>query len=159
MPTVDNNCKVTSQTLKLTLVWYIFKLLLYFNYIIISNQNKSYLAINRGSVLQIRYGFYRHALQIHYQPWWLVIEREAWSSNKVAFGTWMFGDSWRKFIKALLLHKISFFFGQEELRLWTPRAVTGICIWLPGQVHWHRALPSVIITKSCRNFKEGLHSS
>ena len=110
MPTVDNNCKVTSQTLKLTLVWYIFKLVLYFNYIIISNQNKSYLAINRGSVLQIRYGFYRHALQIHYQPWWLVIEREAWSSNKVAFGKWMFGDSWRKFIKALLLHKISFFF-------------------------------------------------
>ena len=117
MPTVDNNCKVTSQTLKLTLVWYIFKLVLYFNSVIISKQNKSYLAINRGSALQIRYVFYRHALQIHYQPWWLVIEREVWNSNKLAFGTWMFGGSWQKFIKALLLHKIvhvSFFLGKRS---------------------------------------------
>ena len=43
-----------------------FQLVLYFNWIIISNQVKYYLSINRENFLQIQYGFYRHALQIRY---------------------------------------------------------------------------------------------
>ena len=54
-------------TLQLTLALYIFKLALDFNSIIISNQMKFHLAINTDSFLQIQYGFYRHALQIHNQ--------------------------------------------------------------------------------------------
>ena len=59
--TSDDNRKVVSQALWLTLVLYIFKLVLYFNWIIISNQAKYYLPINRENFLQIQYGFYRHA--------------------------------------------------------------------------------------------------
>ena len=62
-----NNSKLTSQALQLTLVLYIFKLVLYFNLIIVSNEIKYYLAINRGNFLQIRYGFHRHNFQIHSQ--------------------------------------------------------------------------------------------
>ena len=56
----DDYSKVTSKALQLTLVLYIFKLALYFNSIIFSNQIKHYLAINRGNFLQIQYGFYRY---------------------------------------------------------------------------------------------------
>ena len=62
--TADDNRKVFSQ---LTLVLYTFKLVLYYNWIIISNQIKNYLPIKRANFLLIQYGFYRHALQIHYQ--------------------------------------------------------------------------------------------
>ena len=51
MQTADGNYKVTSQ---LTIVLYILKLVLYFNSIIISNQFKYCLAINRGNFLQIQ---------------------------------------------------------------------------------------------------------
>ena len=53
-----------------SLVLFTFKLVLYFNWIIISDQTKDYLPINRDKFLQIQYGFYRYALQIHYQLWW-----------------------------------------------------------------------------------------
>ena len=62
-----NNSKITSQALQLTLVLYIFKLVLYFNLIIVSDEIKYYLAINRGNFLQIQYGFHRHNFQIHSQ--------------------------------------------------------------------------------------------
>ena len=39
--------------------------------------------------LQIRYGFYRHALKIHYQLWWLVIER-ACTKNSRKLISWFF---------------------------------------------------------------------
>ena len=45
------------QVLLLTLVVCIFKLALYFNSIIISNQINYYLVINGGDFLQIEYGF------------------------------------------------------------------------------------------------------
>ena len=51
--TADDNNKDTSQILQLTLVLYIFKLVLYFNSIIISNQIKYYFAINGGDFLLI----------------------------------------------------------------------------------------------------------
>ena len=57
--TANDNRKVISQALKLTLVLYTFKVVLYFNWIIISNQMKYYLPIKRYNFLQIRYGFYR----------------------------------------------------------------------------------------------------
>ena len=47
-------------------ILYIFKLVLYFNSFIISNQVKYYLTRNRWNFLQIQYGFYGHALQIYY---------------------------------------------------------------------------------------------
>ena len=59
--------KVTSEARQVTLVLYIFKLVLYFNSSIISNQVKYYLAIKRRNVLQIQYGFHWYDLQIHYQ--------------------------------------------------------------------------------------------
>ena len=46
MQTADDNSIVISQELQLSLALYIFKLVLYFNSIIISNQIKYYLAIN-----------------------------------------------------------------------------------------------------------------
>ena len=55
--TADDNSKVISQEFQLTLVLYIFKLVLYFNSVIISNQIKYYLARNRDNFLQIEYGF------------------------------------------------------------------------------------------------------
>ena len=64
MQTADDNSKVILQAFQLTLVLYIFKLVLYFNSVIISNQIKYYLARNRGDFLQIQYGFYRHALPL-----------------------------------------------------------------------------------------------
>ena len=67
MRTADDNRKVTSEALEVTLVLHIFKLALYFNSGIISNQIKYYLATDRKNVLQIQYKFYRHTLQIHYQ--------------------------------------------------------------------------------------------
>ena len=61
MQIADDNSKVTSEALQLTLVLHIFKLVLDFNSIIINNQIKYHLEINRGDFLQIWYGFYRHA--------------------------------------------------------------------------------------------------
>ena len=45
--TADDNYKDTLEALRLTLVSNIFKLVLYFNSIIISNQIKYHLALNR----------------------------------------------------------------------------------------------------------------
>ena len=72
------NRKVTSQALPVNLVLHIFKLVLYFNSFIISNQIKYCLAVNRGSFLQIQYGFYRYALQFHYQN---LKEVNAWNET------------------------------------------------------------------------------
>ena len=49
--TADDNSEVISQALQLTLALYIFKLVLYFKSIIINNQIKYYLPINRGIFL------------------------------------------------------------------------------------------------------------
>ena len=65
--TADDISEVISQAIQLTLVLYIFKLVLYFSSIIISNQIKYYLARNRRNFLQIQCGFYSHTLQIYYQ--------------------------------------------------------------------------------------------
>ena len=65
--TADENKEVNSRALSSTLALHTFKLVLYFNRIIISNQIKYYLPINRDNFLQMQCGFYRHALQIHYQ--------------------------------------------------------------------------------------------
>ena len=53
--TGNGNSKVTSQASQVTLVLCIFKLVLYFNSSIISNQIKYYLAINRRN-------FYRYSM-------------------------------------------------------------------------------------------------
>ena len=75
---------------------------------IISDQIRYYLAINRGNFLQIQYDFYRHVLQIHYQLWWFVIESACTkNSSELMPGTWLFGASWWKLIKALLLYEIA----------------------------------------------------
>ena len=63
MQTEDDNSKVISQAFQLTLVLYLFKLVLYFKSIIISNKIKSYSARNRGNFPQIQYGFYRHIVK------------------------------------------------------------------------------------------------
>ena len=65
----DDNRKVISQELRLTLVLYTFILVLYFKWTIISNQIKYFLPIKRDNFLQKQYGFYRDALQINYQLW------------------------------------------------------------------------------------------
>ena len=49
--TVDGNSKVTYQASQVTLVLYIFKLVLYFKSSIINNQIKYYLAIIRSNFL------------------------------------------------------------------------------------------------------------
>ena len=67
MQTAGDKSKVISQALQLTLISCIFKPVLYFHSGIISNKIKYYFPINRGNFMQIQYGFYRHALQIHYQ--------------------------------------------------------------------------------------------
>ena len=54
MQAADDNSKVISQAFQLTLVLNIFKLVLYFNSIIIRNQIKYYLARNRGNFMQIQ---------------------------------------------------------------------------------------------------------
>ena len=64
--TADDNIKVISQAFWSTLVLYIFKLVLHYNWIIISNQIKYCLPMNRDNFLQIQYGSYRDGLQIHY---------------------------------------------------------------------------------------------
>ena len=116
---LDDNSKVTSQVLQLSLVLYIFKFALYFNSIIISNQIRYYLAINRGYFLQIQHGFYRNTFLIHYQLWWLVIERACTkNSRKLVLRTWLFGALWWKFATAWLLYEViqvSLLFWQEEL--------------------------------------------
>ena len=65
--TAHDNSKVTSEALQLTLVLYIFKLVLYFKSIIFINKVMYYLTVNRQNFLHIQYGFYRHALQNQYQ--------------------------------------------------------------------------------------------
>ena len=80
--TADGKMKVISQAFQLTLALYISKSVLYFNSIIISNQSKYYLAINRENFLQIQYGFCRHALLIHYHLWQLVIERACTKNSR-----------------------------------------------------------------------------
>ena len=105
--TADDSSKVTSQAPPVTLALYVFKLVLYFNSSIISNQIKYYLAIKRKNCLQIQYGFYRHAVQIHYHLRWLIIERAfTKNSRKLMSGMWLLEASWWKVNKALFLYEI-----------------------------------------------------
>ena len=62
--TDDNN--VTLQAPVTTLVSYVFKLVSYFDSVVISNQIKYCLATSRGTFLQVQYGFYRYNLQIRH---------------------------------------------------------------------------------------------
>ena len=114
--TADGNSKVISQAFRLTLVLYIFKFVLYFNSVIISNQINYYLGRNRGNFLQMQYGFYRHALPLSpliaywrntYQK---LKEVNAWNIN-----------SWSIMVKS---HKLSLFLWQEELKWWMPWELT-----------------------------------
>ena len=133
--TADNKSKFTSQAPQVTLVLFIFKLIFYFNSSIISNQIKYYLAINTENFLQVQYGFYRQTLPIHYQLWWLVIERACTKNlRNLISGTWLFGASWWKVIKALSLYEIVYI----NLFFFIGRALTRIGIWLVGPVQWHR---------------------
>ena len=112
-------------------------MVLYFNWTIFTNKTKYYLPINRESFLQIRYGFYSHALRIRYLLWWLVIERASMNWRRLMAGTWLFGASWWKFVKALLLceivHVSFFFFHRRNWNSECPgKAVAKIGIWLAG---------------------------
>ena len=126
--TDDGNSKVISQTSRLTLALYILKLVLYFNSIIISNQIKYYLAINRWSFHQIRYDFYKHAFRIHNQQWWLVIERACTKSS--VSRTWLFVASWWNVTVWNGSYRFAFLTRGAEIV--NTRAVTRIGIWLAG---------------------------
>lgn len=78
----------------------IFKLVLYFKSILISNHMMHNLAINWGNFLQIWRKFYRHALQTDNQLWWFVI---AMACTK---NSWKLIWKEPKELKALLLHEI-----------------------------------------------------
>ena len=64
--TTDDNNNVTLQAPVTTLVSYVFKLVSYFDSVVISNQIKYCLATSRGTFLQVQYGFYRYNLQIRH---------------------------------------------------------------------------------------------
>ena len=107
--TTEDKSKVISQAFKLTLMSHIFKLVLYFNSIITSNQIKYYSARNRGNVLQIQYDFYRYALPLSTMIacYWTSTYRglkevNAWNVNV-----------WSTMVKG---HKVSLFLWQEELK-------------------------------------------
>ena len=107
MQAAGDNIKVTSQAPQVTLVLYIFKLVLYFNSSITSKQIKYLLATKRRNFLQIHYGFYKYALQIHYRLWCLVIERVCTKNlRKLMSETWLLEASWWKFFKAFSLYEI-----------------------------------------------------
>ena len=117
MQTADDSIKGPSQTLRLTLVLYIFKWVLYFNSVIIGNQIKYYIAKNRGNLLNIQYGFYSYALPLSAMIacYWKGIYQELKEVNV-----------WNMNIWSVLLegHQFSLFLWQEELKHWMPREVT-----------------------------------
>ena len=132
----DGKKKVISQAFLLTLALYIFKSVLYFNSIIISNQSKYYLAINRENFLQIQYGFCRHALLIHYHLWQLVIERACTKNSRK-------------------LMQVCFLTGGAEIM-----NAQGSDWYLTSKNKYTDLLmSSVIIAKVCRDSKECLHSN
>ena len=73
---------------QLTLVSYVFILALYINSIIISNQIKYCLAINRAKFLQIQYGFYRHALQVQYHLCMMACYRKSTNQKLKELNSW-----------------------------------------------------------------------
>ena len=94
-----------------------FQVVLYFNWIIISNQAKYYLPINRENFLQIQYGFYRHALQIRYLPmiacYWksMYLERDRLEHHDES--SWNLCYCMKSFIKVCLF---VCFFREKELK-------------------------------------------
>ena len=107
MQTADDNSKAISQAFQLILVIYIFKLVLYFNSIIISNQIKYYL--EGITVLQIQYGFYSHALPLSAMIacYWKNTYQEFKEVNAWNMNVWSIMVEGRK---------VSLFFWQEELK-------------------------------------------
>ena len=121
----------TSTSINFSTIYFQIDIIFQLNYyqwpnqvLLIIDPNKYYLSIYRKNFLQIQYDFYRHALQIRYLLWQLVIERAyTKNSGRLMAGMWLFGASWWKFIKALLLYEIVhvhvsffFFFWQLELK-------------------------------------------
>ena len=74
-------------------------------------------------------------------------------------GTRLFGASWWKAIKALLLceiiHVSFFFFRQDQLKHWMFRAAQWqeLVFDCLKQVHWNRTMSSRIIINVCRDLK------
>ena len=123
METAGNNSQVISQALPLSLVLYIFKLVLS---IIISNQIKYYLARNRGNFLQIKYGFFRHALPLSAMMacYWKSTYQElkkinAWNMNV-----------WRIMVECHKVRFVSLTAGAEIVNV--QRSDNGFGIWLAG---------------------------
>ena len=99
------------EALQLTLVVYIFKLVLYYNSIMISNQIK----YNKFSEFFTDTVWFLQTRFADTQLWWLVIERaRTKNSKKLVPGKWLFETSLLKVTKALILHEsimeVFFFF-------------------------------------------------
>ena len=103
----DSRWKQQSYFTSISINFSIFKLVVYFSSIIIS-QIKYYLVINRGSFLQIQCYFYRHALEIHCHllTYDGVLLKKYIPRTKGSYGTWLFRASWWKVIKDLFLYEI-----------------------------------------------------
>ena len=108
--TTDDNNNVTLQAPVTTLVSYVFKLVSYFDSVVISNQIKYCLATSRGNFLQVQYGFCRFVMVCC----WKTIYQEL---KKVKPGTWLFGASCWKIIKELctIWNCLSKFYWPNEL--------------------------------------------
>ena len=88
-----------------TLVSYIFKLVLYFDWVFTNNQIKYYLITIRGDFLPTQCGFYRKLC--FPDSLWLAAE---WAfiknSRNLKPGTWLLGESWWEVIRAWWLFEI-----------------------------------------------------
>ena len=95
---------------------------------------------------------------------WFLAERQfTKKSRRLTPGTWLFGSSWRKIIKAFWLHEIfqvSLFLLKGGAQIVNPKTVwnvTGIDTLLARHwkqcIHWNRVMSSPIVMKFCRYFK------
>ena len=94
---------------------------------------KYYLTSNRGSFLQMQYGFYRYALQIHCGFFCVIGRTFTKNSGKLKRGTWLFRASWMKVIKISWPYEIiqvSLFLLTGGPEIANTKAVTRIDIWL-----------------------------
>ena len=112
---------------------YIFKLVMYLNWIIISNQTKYYLPTNRENFLQIQYGFYQacftDSLSAMMACHWKSMYQEIKPGNNWNMTVW-----W-KFMKALLLYELVHvslvFFDRKNWNSEFPGQWQGlVCDWL-----------------------------
>ena len=101
--------KVISQAFWLTLVLYVFKLVLHFNSTIAKNQITYHLARNRGNFLQIQSCFYSHASPL--------------STMKVCYWKSTYPklkevNAWNMNVSSIILegHKVSLSLWQMELK-------------------------------------------